>query len=223
MTTHTWSAQDYRSYDQLPLVGGLLPGSDRVLVATGYDKWGLALAVAASLALSARVLGGNMPWARAIASWRSNALTGLGQAARVGADVPARLAGDWLRPRVHSSSVAPPEGRGRVELDGQLPTAVSTVGGRTRNLCAVCPQLGGIVAWNDAEHTWDCPSTAPASRRTAPFSRDPPPTTAPTHSRPTSTTGSGPDGGVDRTAPAGVTKRRSRLRPRPRRSRRRAR
>lgn len=157
VSTHTWSAQDYRSPDQLPFVGPLLPGSDRVLVATGYDKWGLALAVAASLALSGRILGGHQRWARALRSWRPNEVAGLGEAVRLGGDVTARLAGDWLSPRVHSSGVVPPEGMGRVELDGQLPTAVSTVGGRTRRLCAVCPHLGGVVSWNDAERSWDCP------------------------------------------------------------------
>lgn len=157
VVTHAWSAQDYRSSDLLPLIGPLLPGSDRVLVATGYDKWGLALAVAASLALTGRILGGHMRWARALRSWRPNELTGLGNAARFGGDVTARLAGDWVRPRVHSSSVVPPEGKGRVELDRQIPVAVSTAEGRTRRLCAVCPHLGGVVAWNDAEHSWDCP------------------------------------------------------------------
>ena len=46
--THTWSAQDYRGADALPSVGHLLPGSDRVVLATGYDKWGLAMSVAAT-------------------------------------------------------------------------------------------------------------------------------------------------------------------------------
>lgn len=157
VTSHVWSAQDYRSADRLPFVGPLLPGSDRVLVATGYDKWGLAMAVAAALALSGRILGGEMSWARAVRPWRLNELTGLGPAVRFGADVAARLAGDWARPRVHSSPVVPPEGKGRVELDGQLPVAVSTVERRTRRLCAVCPHAGGVVTWNDAEKSWDCP------------------------------------------------------------------
>jgi Rieske Fe-S protein len=34
---------------------------------------------------------------------------------------------------------------------------VSTVDGRTCRVSAVCPHLGGIVAWNDAERSWDCP------------------------------------------------------------------
>jgi len=37
--THMWSAQDYHSTDEMPLVGGVLPGDDRILVASGYDKW----------------------------------------------------------------------------------------------------------------------------------------------------------------------------------------
>ncbi|MEO7015028.1 MAG: Rieske 2Fe-2S domain-containing protein, partial [Leifsonia sp.] len=34
---------------------------------------------------------------------------------------------------------------------------VSTVAGETCALSAVCTHLGGIVRWNDAELSWDCP------------------------------------------------------------------
>ncbi|WP_127130136.1 FAD-dependent oxidoreductase [Georgenia sp. SYP-B2076] len=155
--THAWSAQDYRGIDQLPSVGRLLPRSDRVLVATGFDKWGLAMAVAAALALAGGILEGHMLWARSIRTWRPGAVTGLDRAVRLNADVAARLTADRLSPRVHSSAVVPPEGEGRVELDGQRLVAVSTVDGRTRRLSATCTHLGGVVTWNDAEHSWDCP------------------------------------------------------------------
>jgi nitrite reductase/ring-hydroxylating ferredoxin subunit len=155
--THRWSAQDYRGVDELPSVGPLLPGSDRVLVATGFDKWGLAMGVAAALALSSTVLEGHMPWARAVRTWRPNALTGLDRAVRLNAGVAARLVADRASPRVHSTAVVPPEGQGRVELQGPRLVAVSTVDGVIRRVSATCTHLGGVVSWNDADLSWDCP------------------------------------------------------------------
>lgn len=63
MQTHYWSAQDYSPVDELPYVGPILPGNDKIFVATGFDKWGMTNGVAAALALSSRILGGRMDWA----------------------------------------------------------------------------------------------------------------------------------------------------------------
>ncbi len=159
VATHVWSAQDYASTDGLPLVGRLLPKDDRVLLATGYDKWGMTTAVAAALAVTADLLREHGPaWADAWQPWGRRAGQGWREGARLNAEVGAQLVSGWVRPRPPAGRRGdPPEGVGGIERDGVSPVAVCTTGGVTRRMSAVCPHLGGVVTWNDAERSWDCP------------------------------------------------------------------
>jgi len=156
--THAWSAQDYVTSNALPYVGPVLPRRDDVLVAGGYAKWGMTNGVAAALALSSRILGGHTPWASVLESWSPTWLRGAPQAGLMNAEVGLEMTRGWLRPLTHPGSAAPPEGRGEVRFDRVgPPTATSTVDGVVRRVSAVCPHLGGVLRWNDAEHSWDCP------------------------------------------------------------------
>ncbi len=157
--THAWSAQDYTPAHSLPVVGPLLPGLDEILVAGGFSKWGMTNGVAAALALSSRLLGGRMDWADAMASWSRHELTGLPTGAWANAEVGLEMTRSWVAPLTHPGAGSPPgEGAGVVRYDRiGTPTAHSVVGGLERRVSAVCPHLGGILRWNDAEASWDCP------------------------------------------------------------------
>jgi len=156
--THVWSAQDYHSVHELPYAGPLSPVNDRVLVATGYDKWGMTNAVAAALALSSQLLGGHTEWASVMKSWSTAELTGALPAAKLNAGVAFHLSGGWIRPMLSApGQLNPAEGSGTVVRDGVTPVAVCTVEGRTIRRSAVCTHLHGVVSWNDAERSWDCP------------------------------------------------------------------
>ena len=123
-----WSAQDGTTHHLMPYAGPLLPRDDRVLVAGGYAKWGLTGAPAAALAISARILGGQVPWARSWLPWTREELSGVPSSLRLNAEVAAELVRGYVPPLRR-------EGASR----------------------KVCTHLGGIVTWNDAERTWDCP------------------------------------------------------------------
>ena len=155
--THAWSAQDFVPAHQLPLAGPVLPDSDHLLMAGGYAKWGMTNAVAAALALSSRVLGGRTDWADAMAGWSRRELSGLPRTALLNAEVGLELARGWLQPLTRVGR-SPDEGRGVVRYDGVgTPVACARIDGEEHRASAVCTHLGGIVRWNAAERSWDCP------------------------------------------------------------------
>jgi glycine/D-amino acid oxidase-like deaminating enzyme/nitrite reductase/ring-hydroxylating ferredoxin subunit len=155
--THWWSAQDYVPVDGVPFVGAMPRGGGKVFVATGYAKWGMTNAVAAALRLSAELLGGHTSWADTLRH-RVTGPSSVAKGLAINAEVGALMTAGWSGAAVRTApTTAPPEGEGAVGRVGRQPVAVSTVDGRTCAVSAVCSHLKGIVKWNDAEKSWDCP------------------------------------------------------------------
>lgn len=154
--THFWSAQDYSPADELPYVGPILPGLESIYVATGFDKWGMSNGPAAALALAGRILGGRMDWAGAFASWSPHELSGITTAVQSNAEVALNLARGWLTPIAATGRPVPDDG-GVVSGPPWHLQARSKVDGVEHVVSPVCPHLGGIVTWNDADRSWDCP------------------------------------------------------------------
>ncbi|WP_448002592.1 FAD-dependent oxidoreductase [Agromyces bauzanensis] len=159
--THRWAAQDYHSLNLVPFAGRMPRGRGRVWFATGYGKWGLTNGVAAAIRISSEILRvpwfEQRPWIRVIGTrvtMPADLARGVGEGARVARD----LASGWAGAQGHPAPVPrPAEGEGSVVSRGGVPYGVSTVDGRTCAVRAVCTHLGGVLTWNDAESTWDCP------------------------------------------------------------------
>lgn len=160
--SYRWAAQDNSSTDVVPLVGRLPTGGENVYVATGFAGWGMTGGVMAG-ALIASLVGGAPPrWA------------GLYDPARLGSPVrsaPAFLKAQWdtgkhfVKDRVDTlgdgtngpvRDLRP--GEGTVVRAGGKPCAVHRDDrGGLHAVSAVCTHLGCIVAFNNAERTWECP------------------------------------------------------------------
>lgn len=155
---HTWSAQDYRSINRVPFVGALPRGGGDIHVATGFNKWGMTNAVAAALNLTGRIIGTPPPWAETLGR-RVTKPAGVASVASLVGGVAVEAARTWVQAELHSLPDTPPaEGRGVTGRVGAgRPVAAATVDGTTCRVSAVCPHMGGIVRWNDAERSWDCP------------------------------------------------------------------
>lgn len=154
--SHSWSAQDYHPVDELPYAGPLLPGGHRVLMASGYAKWGLANAPAAAAVLAGHLGAATPDFAQAYASWSTHELAGAGAASVHNLRVMGTLAADRVA-ALSEDAGAPAEGAGCVHRQGMQAVGTATVDGTTHTVSASCPHLGGLVRWNDAEQSWDCP------------------------------------------------------------------
>lgn len=136
--THAWSAQDYATPDGVPHVQRVPGSRGRVHVATGYAKWGMTNAVAAALTISADLVGDVPPWARTLA--RRPRVAGAAQVARMNLGVGA----------------ATVRGAARTARE-HLPGSAGPAQARACGVVGVCTHLGGLLRWNDAEESWDCP------------------------------------------------------------------
>ena len=156
--THFWSAQDYTPIDHLPYVGPILPNTERIYVATGFNKWGMTNGAAAALALSSRILGGRMDWSRAFASWSPHELSGLPTFLQANLEVGFDLTKGWITPLTRIGRRSPVDGEGGVVSGPPWHLeARCRIDGTEHQVSPVCPHLGGIVNWNDADQAWECP------------------------------------------------------------------
>jgi nitrite reductase/ring-hydroxylating ferredoxin subunit len=154
---HHWSAQDYSSASLVPFAGKMPRGGGAIWVATGYNKWGMANAVAAALRISGEMRGDPPGWAKVIGhrvTRPRDLLTG----ARANASVGVAATLGWTAAMMGPSTAEPPaEGESVVLRRGVKPVGVSTVDGSTCAVSLICPHMGGVLRWNDAELSWDCP------------------------------------------------------------------
>jgi glycine/D-amino acid oxidase-like deaminating enzyme/nitrite reductase/ring-hydroxylating ferredoxin subunit len=152
---HDWSGQVIETIDGLPYIGET---AERQFAATGYAGNGMTFGtLAAMMALDALQKRKN-PWAELFDVNRKKLGVAAWRFLKENKDYPYYLVRDWLAKAEGTSlrSLRPNQGK-ILNLDGRKVAAHRDEEG-TVTLCSpVCPHLGGIVAWNKAEQTWDCP------------------------------------------------------------------
>jgi glycine/D-amino acid oxidase-like deaminating enzyme/nitrite reductase/ring-hydroxylating ferredoxin subunit len=155
---YRWSAQDNTAIDGLPYVGRLTPFEGRVLMATGFAKWGMTGGTAAAMVLRDLVLGLANPWAKLLDPNRLNARASAGRLIKENAQVALHFAGDRLtRPGQRSIEELEPGEGGIVRHRGERVAAYRDEQGALTAVSPVCTHLGCQVSWNRAERSWDCP------------------------------------------------------------------
>jgi glycine/D-amino acid oxidase-like deaminating enzyme/nitrite reductase/ring-hydroxylating ferredoxin subunit len=154
-----WSAQDNHTTDKIPYIGRFYPGADHVYVATGFGAWGMSNGVLAGRLLTALLTGDDPEWAKIYDPCRIHPMVEAGSFLKANIAVAGHFVGDRLRRTSHidaAKDLSP--GTGAVlRHRGQRCAVYRDHAGQLHAVSAVCSHLGCIVAFNDAETTWDCP------------------------------------------------------------------
>jgi len=153
---HVWSAHDFMPEDGMPYVGRLWPLSDRIWVATGMRKWGLAMGTAAARMLADALTGEANDWASTFDPRRLPPLGAAPGLVRHNADSGVHFFADRAKRGRRAAELKP--GEGTVVRRGLAQHAIHRDDeGALHALSARCTHLGCIVRWNAPERTWDCP------------------------------------------------------------------
>jgi glycine/D-amino acid oxidase-like deaminating enzyme/nitrite reductase/ring-hydroxylating ferredoxin subunit len=156
---YRWSGQVWEPADGLAFIGKNPGRAENVFICTGDSGNGMTHGALAGLLLTDLILGRENRWETLYdPSRKITRPLSAAEYVRENLNVAAQY-GHWLRPRssdVRAAALGPCEGT--VERRGVRRVAVYMDESGKRHECsAMCTHLGGIVAWNRAERSWDCP------------------------------------------------------------------
>lgn len=153
---YRWSSQDYVSFDKLPYIGRLTPLSQHVFVATGFSLWGMTKGTMAAMLLKDLVLEIDNPWCQLYDATRATPFI-TPEGLKQNLDVGTHWIGDRIKGFGESLKDVPNNQGQVVQVDGQKVAAYRDENGTVHAVSAICSHLGCVVAWNNAEKSWDCP------------------------------------------------------------------
>ncbi|MFD3546348.1 FAD-dependent oxidoreductase [Streptomyces sp. NPDC058655] len=160
--THRWAAQDNSATDTVPLIGPLRPGTENVYTATGFAGWGMTGGVLAGQLLTSLITGNPQPWAEFYDPRRlASGLRAAPELLKAQWDTGRHFVKDRLDALGDGSNgpaadLRPGEGT-VVRADGKPCAVHRDDRGELHAVSAVCTHLGCLVAFNNAERTWECP------------------------------------------------------------------
>jgi glycine/D-amino acid oxidase-like deaminating enzyme/nitrite reductase/ring-hydroxylating ferredoxin subunit len=149
-----WSGQILEPADGLAFIGAC-PDLEHVYVVTGDSGNGMTHGTIAAMVIPELARGRRSAWAELYDPKRR--IRGIGTLIKEAAYSTAPYA-DWLRGGDVASEESIRRNSGALVRHGLHVVAAYRDGaGELHSCSATCPHLRGVVQWNQAEQTWDCP------------------------------------------------------------------
>lgn len=153
---YRWSGHVMESVDGLAYIGHNPMDKENVYVITGHSGNGMTYSALAGMIITDQIQNLANPWEHLYSPSRVR-LSSAANYIRENANTLAQYK-DWFVEPAYEELEEIVSGEGVVFRDGlQIVAAYKDLHGNLELNSAVCPHLGGIVHWNTAEKSWDCP------------------------------------------------------------------
>ncbi len=153
---YEWSGQIVEPVDSLAFIGHNPMDSKNVYIATGDSGNGITHGTIAGMLICDLIVGRENLWSKIYDPTRTN-VHSIRKYAKENINTAMHY-DTWFTPGDVSSETDIPPGCGAVVRHGLGKIAAyRDENGKLSTCSAVCTHLGGIVAWNSGEKTWDCP------------------------------------------------------------------
>lgn len=151
-----WSGQVFESIDGLAYLGHNPFDQNNVYIITGDSGSGMTHATIGAMIITDHLMGRINPWADLYSPSRLK-LASIRDLVRENIRTVSQYS-DWIKEKKIEELEDIPLGQGAVIRKGiRRIAAYKDENGNVDLHSAVCPHLGGIVNWNAAEKSWDCP------------------------------------------------------------------
>ncbi len=151
-----WSAQDYKTPDQVPYIGRNSDHSN-IYVGTGYNKWGLTSGTLAGMMIADLILKGGTEYEAIYSRDRGDLFSSLGTVLSEVFGSVAELIKSKFETTESIKNLKQGEGR-VIEYKGQKTGIFRDYDDSVTILDISCTHMTTELNFNDAEKTWDCPA-----------------------------------------------------------------
>jgi len=154
---YKWSSQYFTPADGLPYIGRL-PGHEKIFTGTGYSGNGITLGSLAGKMICEMITGDGCKYEQLFAPSRIKPIAGFTEFIKENADVISQFIGLRLSYEkvTELAQLAPGEAT-LAKWEGKKVALYKDERGKIHAVDPVCPHAKCLVAWNNAEKSWDCP------------------------------------------------------------------
>lgn len=153
---YQWSGQIMEPVDGLAYLGRNPMDEENVYIITGDSGNGMTHCTIGAMLITDQIMGRENPWEKLYSPSRVS-LMAAKEYIRENLNVAVQYT-DWLDPKFKNHIEAlTPDGGIVFRKAGKMVAAYKNESGEIEYMSAVCPHLAGIVSWNKAEKSWDCP------------------------------------------------------------------